>query len=248
MSEINIVTAQNVTLKIELANIGDRFLAAFLDLLIKLGVMLGVGIFFGLVADTDTEEWIAIYWIVILVFWAFYSLVFEFFMHGQTPGKRAMKIRVVKVDGEQVTLGSLLLRWLFRIIDFPLAWPTIGITMVVFTEKFQRIGDLVAGTILVSTKERTDFEDTSFTEVGANYEPMYPQATELEGKDVEIIKKVIRLYYEHDKYDLLEVTAARVKEVLDIQPRVDDLSFLKTILKDYNYAENRTGGSDDSRF
>src|ERR1019366_6403845 len=126
MSQINIVTAQNVTLKIELANIGDRFLAAIIDVLIKVGLitLFTIGT---LIIGRSTGSNFGLGLLVIIVM-VFYSLVFEGLMKGQTPGKRAMKIRVSQLDGRQLSFGSILLRWLFRIIDFPMStWPTIGI-------------------------------------------------------------------------------------------------------------------------
>lgn len=238
MNEINIVTAQNVTLKIELANIGDRFVAALLDTLIKIGLLLLAALVIaGVEKVTGSSVLSVLLYVVCFAGLFFYSLLFEYFWQGQTPGKRTMKIKVARQDGEAVSFGSLLLRWVFRVIDFPISWPAIGITSIVVTKKFQRLGDLVAGTILVSTKERTSLQDTFYTAVESNYIPVYVQAAQLSGKDVEVIKKVTHLYVENDKYDLMQETAQKVRQVLDIQADMDDLNFLKTILKDYSYAD-----------
>jgi uncharacterized RDD family membrane protein YckC len=252
MSQITIVTAQNVTLKIELANIGDRFLAAIIDFLIKLGVTFLLMILSKFIlSDVD---WF--YGLMVLILWVFYSLVFESFMRGQTPGKRLMKIRVARLDGDQLTFGAVFLRWIFKMIDFPFfAWPAIGICAIVVTEKHQRLGDMVAGTILVSTKTRTDFEDTFYTAIGPDYLPSFPQAERLTSREAEVIKHVLHLYHENDQYDMVAMAAEQLKKVLEVHPNMDDLSFLKTVLKDYNYAgseykaaEQKSSESDYSRF
>src|ERR1035438_8686577 len=122
MNEINIVTAQNVTLRIELANIGDRFLAAIIDILIKIGLTALFSLASTIAPVPGAAERYVIVGIMVIV-WGFYSLIFETLMQGQTPGKRLMKIRVARLDGERVTFGAILIRWLFRIIDFPFNWP-----------------------------------------------------------------------------------------------------------------------------
>lgn len=245
MNQINIITAQNVTLRIELANIGDRFLAALIDMLIKMGVLLSIALLTFLFREASGNKVLNVtLWSVCIIFLVFYSLMFEYFMKGQTPGKRAMKIKVARLVGEQVTFGNLILRWLFRIIDFPLSWPAIGISTIIFTKKYQRLGDVVAGTVLITTKERTSLEDTSYSQLESNYKPSFPQVNQLSGRDAEVIKKVIRLYTESDKYELVMVAAEKLRMVLDVHPNMDDLSFLKVVLQDYNYAEASTAQTD----
>ncbi len=244
MNQINIITAQNVTLKIELANIGDRFLAALIDMLIKIGIFLLAALVAALLQEAGAGKIITVtMWSLAVIFVVLYSLIFEYFTKGQTPGKRMFKVKVARLDGEQVSFGNLLLRWLFRIIDFPLAWPSIGISVISFTKKYQRIGDLVAGTIIVSTKERTSLQDTAYALVEEDYEPVFPQAKYLLNKDAEVIKKVINLYIEKDKYELVHIVAEKLKEVLEVHPNMDEVNFLRTVLKDYNFAESQTGKS-----
>jgi len=79
----------------------------------------------------------------------FYSLLFETFMHGQTPGKKAMNLRVISLSGENPKISQFVLRWVFRILDYPV----IALIVMAMTEKTQRIGDLVAGTLVIDIKE-----------------------------------------------------------------------------------------------
>ena len=240
MSQIDIVTAHNVTLKVEVANIGDRFLAAILDVLVKFGLTFLVSFIFT-VPGART-----LYGLLLIILWCGYSLIFELVMRGQSPGKRLMKIRVAQLDGSPLTTGSIITRWLFRMIDFPLSMiPTAGICTIVLSKRNQRLGDLVANTVIVSTKERTSLSETFFTEVGEGYIPAFPQAEHLTSREAEIIKEVFYQYQQHDKYELITLTAAKVKAFLQVNTSLDDSTFLKTVLKDYNHAGSV---ANDKRF
>jgi uncharacterized RDD family membrane protein YckC len=229
MSQINIVTAQNVVLKIELANIGDRFLASIIDFLIKSGITLIALFIKNQFEDTFVTFMVGV---LMVITWVFYTLVFEQFMDGQTPGKRSRKIRVARLDGAPLTFGNLLLRWVLRIADF---FVFIGLWMIVGTEKHQRLGDLAAGTILVSTRQRVSLDDTFYNEIGTGYVPTYPEAERLTSREAEIIQEVFFQYRQHDKYELVTLAANKVKELLQVHTYKDDLTFLKVVLIDYNY-------------
>ena len=86
------------------------------------------------------------------VMWVYWTLL-EVTWHGQTPGKRLLRIRVVKGDGSPVTLFSSAVRNLLRIVDFlPACYPVGLITMLV-DKKHRRLGDLMAGTVLVRDEQ-----------------------------------------------------------------------------------------------
>jgi len=249
MNEINIVTAQNVTLRIELASIGDRFIAAFLDFLVKIGLLVGVSVLVSFVKDVGLDWAGILLWILLAITMVFYSMIFEYFMKGQTPGKRMMKIRVARLDGEPVTFGNFLLRWFFRIIDyFPITWPVVGIISIAATEKNQRVGDLVAGTIMVSTKERSKLTDTFYAATEPGYVPQFPMADQLNARQAEIINHVLQIYLNTDKYDLVTLLAGQIRDFLQVSSNFDDLTFLRTILKDYNQSVSSEVNSQASQY
>ena len=229
MSQINIVTAQNVVLKVELANIGDRFLASIIDFLIKFGITLIAGFIKTELDDTFVTFMVGV---LMAITWVFYTLIFEQFMDGQTPGKRSRKIQVARLDGAPLTFGNLLLRWVLRIADF---FSFIGLWMIVGTEKHQRLGDLAAGTVLVSTRQRVTLGDTFYNEVGPGYVPTYPEAERLTSREAEILQEVFMEYRQNDKYEMVTLAADKEKELLQVHTYKDDLTFLKTVLMDYNY-------------
>ena len=192
-------------------------------------------------------------WIAILaslpVF--FYHLICEVIMNGQSIGKKVMNIQVIALDGGQPSLSQYLLRWMFRFIDFPIIvlgavamrelpwWCTIflftGIGCVIISAYSQRVGDLVAGTVIIDKKTRTSWQDTVFTELETGYQPKFPQVMQLSDKDINTLKSIIESVKKHSNYDLSMRIAERIKSKLNISSDLDSLEFLETLLKDYNF-------------
>jgi uncharacterized RDD family membrane protein YckC len=154
-----IETPENVELQRRLAGIGSRFIAGFLDnLLIVLMyvvlflLLLIVGI--NIIADVGFSSMAEIWLLTIIILVAFaiywgYFVLFEMWTNGQSPGKKYMKIRVVQVEGGGISFSSIAVRNLLRVVDAIGFYAVAGITMFV-TEKVQRLGDLAAGTVVIS--------------------------------------------------------------------------------------------------
>jgi uncharacterized RDD family membrane protein YckC len=156
--ELLIETPERVELHYILANIGNRFLAAAIDHLIQLLMMLAL--YFSLWGisrwhiDPSLFIWaVAIAILIVFVIYWGYFVLFETFWNGQTPGKRIMKLRVVREDGRPIRFFEAFIRNLLRIIDIlpPFSY-AIGVATIIFSPRSKRIGDLVAGTVVV--KER----------------------------------------------------------------------------------------------
>ena len=181
----------------------------------------------------------------------FYHLICEVAFHGRSLGKMAMNIKVITAEGGQPTLGQYLIRWVFRLVDFPywipiaiafgqLPWWTLPITVaglisIIFTPKSQRIGDLLAGTILIDLKNSTSWQDTVFTELESNYQPRYPQVMQLSDRDINTLKSIIQSVRKRNDYELSMRIAERIKSKLKMETDQDSLEFLQTLLKDYNF-------------
>jgi uncharacterized RDD family membrane protein YckC len=196
----------------------------------------------------DRPEW------VIVLFGLpplFYHLICEILMNGQSVGKKALGIKVITADGGQPTLSQYLIRWVFRLADLPVWilgavsigslpwWCAIflfsGIACVLITHHSQRIGDLVAGTMIIDTRTHTSWEDTVFTELDGNYQPRFPQVMHLSDKDINTLKSIIGAVKKKNDYDLSMRIGERIKSKLHIESDQDSLEFLETLLKDYNY-------------
>ena len=114
-----------------------------------------------------------------------------------------------------------------------------GLGCLMATPYSQRIGDLVAGTILIDTRNRTSWEDTVFTELSDNYSPRYPQVMQLSDKDINTLKSIINSVRKSGDYDLSMRIGERIRSKLQISSDQDSLEFLETLLMDYNYYSTR---------
>lgn len=140
-----IETPEGVELGLRLAGPAPRFLAWLIDMLIRGAIYLGLGMvlpFFGrmgiglLLISFFLIEW-------------FYPVLFEVYRQGATPGKRSMGLRVMHDDGTPVGWSASLVRNLLRAVDFlPLLYG-FGLTSMLLSRDFKRLGDLAAGTLVV---------------------------------------------------------------------------------------------------
>jgi uncharacterized RDD family membrane protein YckC len=173
-----IETPERVQLEFALASIGNRFLACAIDHLIQvLAIILVYLVALILLSASPTGEvsefvaetpkWVfAIVIIVVFLLFTSYFAIFEWIWNGQTPGKKLLKLRVIREDGRPVTLWETIARNLMRLFDImPLPFYSIGFIAVFLSSRDQRIGDLFAGTVVV--RERVD-EAPTFDSVFAN--------------------------------------------------------------------------------
>ncbi len=163
-------TPENVTFAYEVAGIGNRFIAALIDSAI-IGVVLTLftlALFVGLGATGDlTNEgdlsWaggavVAAYALIsFLVLWGYY-IFFEYLWNGQTPGKRSVKIRVVRVDGSPVSFVEVVIRNLVRIVDFLPMGYGLGLVIMFLNSQSRRLGDFAGGTLVVKDQGRVGLE------------------------------------------------------------------------------------------
>jgi uncharacterized membrane protein SpoIIM required for sporulation/uncharacterized RDD family membrane protein YckC len=146
-----IETPENVVLDYEIAGVGSRVLAVFLDLLILFAWFAGVGIFFEILGLTEMfGSWLQAAYILVgmLAYWGYFTL-FEALRFGQTPGKRYVGIRVVRDTGHPIDLGAAAARGLLRAIDLFPPLLLLDALLIALHPRAKRLGDLVAGTIVV---------------------------------------------------------------------------------------------------
>jgi uncharacterized RDD family membrane protein YckC len=239
MQTIKITTSQNIDIDYEVAGLGERILARLIDLAIFFLIYI-LGLFIGSLANWFAGDNVTIIIAVIVyaVLFVFYDLVFEIFMNGQSIGKRIMKIKVISLDGGQPRVGQYFMRWLFRIVDFLLTWPgLVALITAAVNDKTQRVGDIVAGTILIRTAPRTQINNIVFMPTYDGYQPVFKEAGQLSDKDVELVHEIINAYVKTGNNVVVYNMAQRVKEHLHIIPPngMNDMLFLQTIIKDYNH-------------
>jgi uncharacterized RDD family membrane protein YckC len=157
--ELVIETPERVELHYALASVGNRFLAAGIDHLIQITVIVIILVAAGALSDWQLFSamgmWTAALTVLALfaVYWG-YFVVFETLWSGQTPGKKIMRLRVVREDGRPVRFFEVFVRNLLRVaIDIqPMPSYAIGVVSIIFSSRSKRVGDFVAGTVVV--KER----------------------------------------------------------------------------------------------
>ncbi len=140
-----IETPEGVTLEISPAGPVVRFLAWVIDFLLRSLIYIGLASVLGYLGEFGTGLMLVG---LFLIEW-FYPVLFEVYRGGQTPGKRAMGIKVVQDTGVPVGWSPSVIRNLLRAVDFlPLAYG-FGVLSMLMTKDFRRLGDLAAGTLVV---------------------------------------------------------------------------------------------------
>ncbi|HVW94617.1 MAG TPA: RDD family protein [Mucilaginibacter sp.] len=237
MQTIRITTPQNIDIDYEVAGLGERIVARLIDMALFVIVFLAGIIITASTASSGSGITLTILLIVFAALFVFYDIICELMMNGQSLGKRIMKIKVISLNGARPSFGQYLLRWLFRIVDFTLTFQGGALICAAVSEKTQRIGDIVAGTTLIKTHPRTQFDQVSFAPVIENYTPVFMEVSQLSDKDIALIHEVINNYYKTGNGHVVYNAARRTAEILAITkpPGMDDLRFLQTIVKDYSH-------------
>jgi uncharacterized RDD family membrane protein YckC len=158
-----IETPERVPLHFALASIGNRFLACALDHAIQILALILAIIIFALAAKTanydpsldDAPKWlVAVLIVVLFLIQSCYFAFFEWRWNGQTPGKHWLKLRVIREDGRPITFWEAAVRNLLRLFDMmPGLFYSVGLISVFINTRDQRVGDLVAGTVVVRERE-----------------------------------------------------------------------------------------------
>src|SRR5262245_29913360 len=145
---IRVVTPENIAFEYRLAGPFRRLPAFLLDVGFQLGILIGLSIVLSLTIGFFSQG-LATYLLLVaaLVIWWFYGALFETFVNGQTPGKFLLRLRVLTDNGQPINGLQATLRNLLRAAD--LIVPLVGLLVIALNRKYQRLGDLVAGTMVV---------------------------------------------------------------------------------------------------
>jgi len=156
IEKLTIDTPEQIALEFPLAGVGSRFLAFAIDTLIQFiaGFLLFI---VGLIAfpgfalfGRGGGAWAVAVWIFVafLLYWAYFA-GFEALWKGQTPGKRELRLRVIKDTGASITAQDAIARNLLRAVDSLPAFYGIGLVVMFLSDQNKRLGDYVAGTVVV---------------------------------------------------------------------------------------------------
>ncbi|RZJ53762.1 MAG: RDD family protein [Flavobacterium sp.] len=242
MSELSINTTQNVKINFIAASAGERIGSYFIDLAIKIAYVLVITMVFfywlklGLLLD-KLDNWsrmsiIFLFYLPVII----YSITLESIFEGQTIGKKIVKIKVVKIDGYQAGFGDYLMRWFFRLVDISIFSGIIALITVVSSKKGQRLGDMVAGTSVITLKNKINISHTILEEIGTAYVPTYPLVIKLSDNDMRIVKETFQRAEIKNDYETIAKLVSKVESVTGIKNQSgNQRDFLRVILKDYNF-------------
>jgi len=242
MRTIDITTTQNVTIEYNLAGPQDRFLAFFIDLII-VTLIFSIIFFVILKSFTDSLEELGMmerfFSLLPITTFALYHLFSEILGNGQSIGKKAAGIKVVRLDGEEPGLSDYLLRAVFHVVDTFFTMGTLAGLLISSSAKNQRLGDMTANTVVVKVKFNLRFQLADILKINSleDYEPTYPEVRKLREKDLLLIKSVINRYNKHRNpaHDSVVTNlVTRLVEVLDLEETPKEkINFLKTLIRDY---------------
>ena len=153
---LSIDTPELVALEFPLAGIGSRFIAILIDYILQFAALVALILVMILFLpsmqkfESASAKWMVAILILVpfLLHWGYFTL-FEGLWHGQTPGKRVAKIRVIQQSGRAITIFESLSRNFVRAVDFLPVFYVVGSISIFMTHRNQRLGDLVAGTLVV---------------------------------------------------------------------------------------------------
>ncbi|HUC83170.1 MAG TPA: RDD family protein [Flavisolibacter sp.] len=264
MSIVRVATNFNIDIEFTAPPFYRRLVAWVIDIIILLlYTIIASRLFVSFVSSMGWEEgagvvFYAVYLLLILPF-LLYHVVLEATMNGQSIGKKIMKIKVISENGGRPSLSQLIIRWLIRTSDYTLIiifvlfvnsrgmgfkvdW-LLGITIallfadliLVNTRNHQRLGDILAHTVLINEKQKEKITDTIFLEVTEEYKPQYPEIMQLSDRDINALKGIIDTSRKHKDYQIAFMAAEKIKAHLKIDTHLEPEEFLEVLLKDYNY-------------
>jgi len=232
-NKYSINTTQNVSIDFEIAGIGDRLIALILDYLILTGLFIA-GIFaMGLFSAGSAGIYIV--WAIISFMIFLFHFFLEWLLRGQTFGKKYRQIKVIHKSGRDANFLHYLIRNLVRPVDM---FYGIGLLVVFFNNKSQRIGDLAAGTLVVKLEKEATSAQNVMTHIKQEYQPVFDKINilRLSQEDVNLIREVVNRPTMEMNWELVKLTAEKMKKKTDLYPQdMKNINFLKTLIKEYNY-------------
>ena len=264
MSIIRVATNFNIDLEFAAAPFHRRFLAWLLDVCVLLLYFLFVSKVLWVSGDNQgalqNEEAQIVLQMILVIPALMYHFICEVLLKGQSVGKRIMDLRVVTEEGGRPSVGQLLIRWFIRTSDYMviliMLYAPVGfggdtqffwqvaaafgllvadIILANSSRKNQRLGDMLAHTMLIRSQQKADIHETIFLEVREGYTPQFPEVMRLSDRDINALKGILDAAKKSDDYNLADRAAEKIKNHLHIQSHLSPFDFLEILLKDYNF-------------
>lgn len=233
MNQFQIETAQNVGINQNAAHIGDRMLGYLIDSLVILFYTISIFLLLSALDLSLGDAW-AIYLLVSLPAFLYYVLL-ETFFNGKTVGKLIVRTRVVKIDGSKASFANYFVRWILRIIDVVITFGGFAVLTILIKGNGQRLGDIAAGTTVITEKESVSIDDTFLKEIPLDYMPKYSQVTVLNDSDMQMIKNIYDDAIFNDNHAIVLKISRRLEDLMKVEAKESPTNFVATVIKDYNY-------------
>jgi uncharacterized RDD family membrane protein YckC len=168
-----------------------------------------------------------------------YHLLWEVLAGGQTPGKRLVKLKVVKLDGTEPYFEQYLVRWACRLVDI-VPYGAVAVLMILFAGKGQRLGDKLANTIVVKY-DPTVLEQLLADEDVQNHQLVYPEANQLSPHQVALIRKILAQYRKTGQAGPVQSLAEMIQQELNLNQVEDSpVAFLTQLGQDFDYLKAKS--------
>lgn len=243
VDKLTIDTPEQVHLEFVLAGVGSRFMAAFLDLVIQVIAYLllflvsfgalGTGIF---KAGHSTWWFAVVIFVAFCIYWGYYA-IFETLWKGQTPGKRWAGIRVIKDSGRPINAFEAIGRNLARAADWLPGFYGVGVITMLLNAKHRRLGDYVAGTLVVH--ESSDREATVFFNTPARTDFAFHQAAGLTVQEAELIETFLARRLDIPP-EVRMLNGQRIAEMISLRLKIppesrppDNENFLELVVREF---------------
>jgi uncharacterized RDD family membrane protein YckC len=242
---LNVDTPEQIALEFPLAGIGSRFLAIFIDSLLQIVFFLVVILIAAFTVSALADLWaslgslsnfvgaIVFFLLPFCLYWGYYAF-FEIIWRGQTPGKRVAGIRVIHQTGRPMTAVEAIGRNLMRGIDLLPTLYAIGLITMICNKENKRLGDFVAGTIVVHDKNIENVQ-TGWSNK-ENPLAAVPEITKLTSEELVLIETFLSRRYELE-YNVRTTTAQQIaglvqqKTGIEKGPEQSAEDFLEAVAK-----------------
>ncbi len=240
MGTIDVITAQKVDINYALAGLMQRILAFVIDSIILSIVYSLLAALFIALTPFDYGAFTNYIYIVLFPIVLFYHLYMEYFFNGQSWGKKALGIRVIKANGERPEFIDYLTRWMFRIIDISLSAGVVAIVAILSSERQQRLGDIIGNTIVIQVQNPRNYTLNDVLKVTRfkDYQLTYPNAKMFNEQQMLLLKETLERYtkYPNEAHtQAVKQLAQKIGAQLDVKVPIKKISFLKVVLRDYIY-------------
>jgi uncharacterized RDD family membrane protein YckC len=235
MKKVEIITPQNVAIEYELAGLQLRIFASLIDYFCLFMLYISL-VATSIAVLSRPPQWL----LYVFLSFTVYTLVSEWWLNGQTLGKMAAGIKVVRLDGAPLQFSDSLTRWLLRVIDIFLSWGFLGMILISSSRWHQRLGDVIAHTVVIKVRTSAPprLQDLlSFQDAG-EYQPVYMPYLVFEQHEIILAKVTLdrmRRYKNEAHREALKMVADKIRKRINdpALEAVTDGNLVKGVITDY---------------